>query len=99
MYFFSRWIFIVFEVGGLILVVQFLRKLKKVQAAAVDVISLRKSLWILLAFILLGTASFTDMLTVSFGSLSAQAIANLLTGIAFCFFVRQLSKAVIRPTK
>jgi len=94
--FFNKWIFIIFEFGGLGFVIYLLTNIK--EDTTVNSIQLRSAIKMLIPFIL--TAIFAlsnmwyDLLGLNLAGLLFQLANNIATGLLFIFFLNRIKKGL-----
>lgn len=97
LHFYSKWIIIIFEFGGLVLTIGLMRTTK--EEVSFDTRKVRGAFKSLIPFILIATMSFTEMMILTFGytllGILLQFLNNLLTGVFFIIFLVRMKKAII----
>jgi len=98
MYFFSKWIIIVFFWGGLgcIGYIIFSLRSHRELAAKIDVERFRSAIVLLIFFVLFVTEGFLELFIKVFGQVGvfAQIANNLMVGAMFILFLKRLWESI-----
>lgn len=98
MYFFTKWIFVVFMGCGLGAAIYFLAALKSMAAvsATLSIKKIRSALFFLIYFVLLAVAGFLELFIKLLGEdgIKIQILNNFLIGLIFMLFLLKLWKSI-----
>jgi len=96
MYIIAKFIFIIFQFGGILFLVYFLAKTKSKAniVATINIKAFRCAIKYMIVFVILATGSFCQIFVDINREYSLQIMNNFFTSVSFLIFLQKLWKAI-----